>query len=137
MQTDCDNYGFDFTAYTLETVHDKDWKDAEKKWMHYFNTGDPKFGYNYLDKKAKKRSVDSFPIYQNDVLLRKNNTYKKFESLLTKKNCTIKEVCEATKLGRSTLSRWKLGKCMPKPQKMMLICNFFDVPSDYFYSAQD
>lgn len=66
VNSDCENYGFNFTAYALEIIsceRANETYDAEKKWMHYFNTGDPECGYNYLDKKAQKRSIDSFPIY--------------------------------------------------------------------------
>lgn len=66
VNEDCEKYGFNFTAYMLEVVPDENGKDAyaaEQKWMHYFNTGDPKYGYNYRDKKAMKKPIDSFPVY--------------------------------------------------------------------------
>lgn len=54
VNEDCKNYGLDFSVYMLEVIpckYPNEAFDAEKKWMHYFNTGDPEYGYNYLDKK--------------------------------------------------------------------------------------
>ena len=78
MQEDCNKYGHNYSVYMLQVVEDGIASEEERKWMHYFNTGNPEYGYNYLDKKASKRSIDSFPKYTEEEWKRKRQSWKGF-----------------------------------------------------------
>lgn len=59
--------------------------------------------------------------------------YKKFEELLAQRGVKPSDVCRATGVSKSVLSRWKSGKFTPKHDKIQKIADYFDVPVDYFY----
>lgn len=159
INEDTEKHGFDFTVYVLEIIQPRyEWeaRDAERKWMHYFSTCDPTCGYNYLDKLAEKRSIDSFPIYseeswrtisaifsRKDFLaqeepveehnpVEKTEMYERFERLLNERNVTVYRVAKETKISRTTFTHWKQGRYQPKADKLQDIADFFGVPITYF-----
>ncbi len=51
MQKDCNEYGYNFTAYLLEVIPRNadssiDPNEREAYWIHYYCTDDPEKGYN-------------------------------------------------------------------------------------------
>lgn len=59
--------------------------------------------------------------------------YDKFEQLLKENNVTPYRVHKETGISTATLSDWKNGKSQPKKDKIEKICEYFNVPLDYFY----
>lgn len=55
-----------------------------------------------------------------------------FQKLVEEKGCTAHDVAVATGISDSCISDWKLGKCKPKLDKLLLICDFFEVNLEYF-----
>lgn len=62
--------------------------------------------------------------------------YDKFEKLLKEKGVTPYRVHKETGISTATLSDWKNGKSQPKRDKIEKICEYFSVPSSYFYGAE-
>ncbi len=62
--------------------------------------------------------------------------YDKFEKLLKEKGVTPYRVHKETGISTATLSDWKNGKSQPKRDKIEKICEYFSVPSSYFYGEE-
>ena len=62
--------------------------------------------------------------------------YEKFEKLLREKGVTPYRVHKETGISTATLSDWKNGKSQPKRDKIEKICEYFGVPSSYFYGDE-
>lgn len=60
--------------------------------------------------------------------------YERFKKLLDQKGCKTHDVAVATGIPDASFSDWKKGRCNPKADKVLLICNFFGVNLEYFYS---
>ena len=63
--------------------------------------------------------------------------YDKFESLLKEKGVTPYRVHKETGISTATLSDWKNGKSQPKRDKIEKICEYFGVPTSYFYDDDE
>ena len=63
--------------------------------------------------------------------------YDKFESLLKEKGVTPYRVHKETGISTATLSDWKNGKSQPKRDKIEKICEYFGVPTSYFYGDDE
>ncbi len=63
--------------------------------------------------------------------------YDIFEKLLKETGYRAADVAKGTGIHPSTFSDWKKGKSVPKPDKMMKIAKFFDVPLEYLYGNSD
>lgn len=68
LQSDCDQYGFDFTAYLIEIVPGQDAYNQridpharEAYWIHYYCTDDPRKGYN-CDRIYSRIKITQFPV---------------------------------------------------------------------------
>lgn len=59
--------------------------------------------------------------------------YEKFEKLLKEKGVTPYRVHKETGISTATLSDWKNGKSQPKRDKIEKICEYFEIPTSYFY----
>ena len=62
--------------------------------------------------------------------------YEKFEKLLREKGVTPYRVHKETGISTATLSDWKNGKSQPTRDKIEKICEYFGVPSSYFYGDE-
>lgn len=62
--------------------------------------------------------------------------YEKFEALLTAHNTKPYRVSKETGISTATLTAWKQGKYVPKPDKLQTIADYFGVPISYFYENQ-
>ena len=72
----------------------------------------------------------------NNISERKKEVLRKyalFKDLMAEKGCTVSDVCQNTGVDHSTLSHWKAGDYTPGTQKMIAICEYFEVPIKYFY----
>lgn len=58
--------------------------------------------------------------------------YKAYERLRDAAGITDYEVSQKTGIGTSTLTDWKKGRYTPKLDKIMKICEFFNVSIDEF-----
>lgn len=63
--------------------------------------------------------------------------YENFQRLCEKKGVKPRTVSEATGVSTATLSSWKTGKYTPKPDKLIKIANYFDVPLSEIMSGVD
>ena len=50
MQRDCEQHGFDYSVFMLDTIHDFNDRNKEQLWMDALNTRDPAYGYNASEK---------------------------------------------------------------------------------------
>ncbi len=57
--------------------------------------------------------------------------YEIYEKLLKIKNIKSSDISKATGISNMTLSDWKNGKSTPKPDKLSLIADYFEVPIDF------
>lgn len=62
----------------------------------------------------------------------REQSYQKFNNLITERKITPYKVSKDTGISSATLSDWKIGKSMPKTDKLMLLANYFNVPINYF-----
>lgn len=62
--------------------------------------------------------------------------YEKFEALLSAHNTKPYRVSKETGISTATLTAWKQGKYVPKPDKLQIIADYFNVPISYFYEDQ-
>lgn len=53
--------------------------------------------------------------------------YEKYAKLRDAKGVTDYAVSQATGIGQSTFSDWKVGRSKPKAEKLLLIAKFFGV----------
>lgn len=63
--------------------------------------------------------------------------YEKFEKLLEEKGVTPYRVHKETGISTATLSDWKNGKSQPKRDKIEKICEYFEIPTSYFYGDDE
>lgn len=63
--------------------------------------------------------------------------YEKFEKLLKEKGVTPYRVHKETGISTATLSDWKNGKSQPKRDKIEKICEYFEIPTSYFYGDDE
>lgn len=49
MQRDCEEFGFDYEFFVIDSITGMDDRSKEKEWMDKLNTGNPKVGYNSRD----------------------------------------------------------------------------------------
>lgn len=73
-----------------------------------------------------KKSVRYYSIIGGGIL------YKRFATLLQKKDTTAYKVSKDTGIAQATLSAWKHGKSNPKIDKLIKLAKYFNVPIDYF-----
>ena len=62
--------------------------------------------------------------------------YAIFESLLEKHGITAYKVAKATGITTSTLTSWKQGKYVPKPDKLQKIADYFGVSLGYLMGTE-
>lgn len=63
--------------------------------------------------------------------------YAIFESLLEKHGITAYKVAKATGITTSTLTSWKQGKYVPKPDKLQKIADYFGVSLGYLMGTEE
>lgn len=63
--------------------------------------------------------------------------YSIFESLLEKHGVTAYKVAKATGITTSTLTSWKQGKYVPKPDKLQKIADYFGVSLGYLMGTEE
>lgn len=63
--------------------------------------------------------------------------YSIFESLLEKNGVTAYKVAKATGITTSTLTSWKQGKYVPKPDKLQKIADYFGVSLGYLMGTEE
>ena len=63
--------------------------------------------------------------------------YKKFEKLKEEKEVTAYRVAKETNITASTFTDWKNGRSTPKVVKLQKIADYFGVPIEYFFEAQE
>lgn len=59
--------------------------------------------------------------------------YARFKKLLDQKGCRTHDVAAATGIPDQCFSDWKNGRCNPRVEKVLLLCNYFGVNLEYFY----
>ena len=62
--------------------------------------------------------------------------YENFENLCKINNVKPNQVSKATGIHTATLTSWKQGKYTPKPEKLQLIADFFNVSVDYLMTGE-
>lgn len=63
--------------------------------------------------------------------------YEIYERLLKSKGVKSSDVSKTTGISNMTLSDWKNGKSTPKPDKLALIADYFDVSIDFLMGRTD
>ena len=58
--------------------------------------------------------------------------FKRLEALVAARNTTLYSVAKDLGFARSLFSDWKIGKSMPKTDKLIKIAEYFGVTVDYF-----
>lgn len=58
--------------------------------------------------------------------------FKRLEALVAARNTTLYAVAKDLGFARSLFSDWKIGKSMPKTDKLIKIAEYFGVTVDYF-----
>ena len=61
MQKDFDEFGEDYSFYSLDVIPLQDFSDREYYWMMYFETYNKDKGYNYKDQTSRKTDIEKFP----------------------------------------------------------------------------
>lgn len=61
-----------------------------------------------------------------------NELYRRFEALACEHGESAYEVCKATGIDSSTITRWKQDKYTPKIDKLKKIAEHFNVPVEHF-----
>lgn len=59
--------------------------------------------------------------------------YDKFKKLMAERGVKASDVCKATGINKSVISRWKSGQFTPKYDKVQKIADYFGVDTSYFY----
>lgn len=57
--------------------------------------------------------------------------YERFEILLKEKGISAYRLAQETGISTATLTSWKKGKYTPKPEKLQVIADYFNVSLDY------
>lgn len=63
--------------------------------------------------------------------------YMRFASLMDKKGVTPYNVSKNTGIATSTLSDWKNGKSMPKPNKLQKIAEYLDTSMGFLLTGEE
>ena len=63
--------------------------------------------------------------------------YERLEMLLKEKGITAYRLAQDTGVSTATLTSWKQGKYIPKPEKLQKIADYFGVTLDYLYGKSD
>lgn len=63
--------------------------------------------------------------------------YENFENLCKINNVKPNQVSKATGIHTATLTSWKQGKYTPKPEKLQLIADYFNVSVDYLLGSEN
>lgn len=63
--------------------------------------------------------------------------YDIYLKLLNEKGVRTADVCKATGIVPSTFSDWKKGKSIPKPDKLSLLADYFDVTVDFLLGREE
>lgn len=63
--------------------------------------------------------------------------YKNFEELCKQRNIKPNKVSKETGVSTATLTSWKQGKYTPKPDKLKLIADFFNVSLEFLMRNED
>ena len=63
--------------------------------------------------------------------------YELFQKLLDEKGVSAYAVGKATGISTATLTSWKQGKYTPKPDKLKLIADFFNVSLEFLMRNED
>lgn len=63
--------------------------------------------------------------------------YQNFEELCKQRNIKPNKVSKETGVSTSTLTSWKQGKYTPKPDKLKLIADFFNVSLEFLMKNED
>lgn len=63
--------------------------------------------------------------------------YQNFEELCKQRNIKPNKVSKETGVSTSTLTSWKQGKYTPKPDKLKLIADFFNVSLEFLMRNED
>ena len=75
---------------------------------------------------------------RDEKIQKRLEAYARFLSLLSEKNISPYRVSKDTGIATATLSDWKLGKSMPKSDKIEVISKYLNVSSDYIvYGNED
>lgn len=67
----------------------------------------------------------------------KNLSYDRFVNLLNSKGITPYKVHKDTGIATATLSDWKNGKSTPKPDKMQILADYFNVSLEYLITGNE
>lgn len=67
----------------------------------------------------------------------KNLSYDRFANLLDSKGITPYKVHKDTGIATATLSDWKNGKSTPKPDKMQILADYFNVSLEYLITGNE
>lgn len=69
MQKDCDDNGFNFTAYLIETfpAHGNSYTERERFWINAFHSDNEQYGYN-SPLWFSKYQLCNFPKFDEDVV---------------------------------------------------------------------
>ena len=62
--------------------------------------------------------------------------YEHFQALCDARHVTPYEVSKQTGVTTATLSSWKMGRYNPKPDKLKLLADYFDVPVEYLMTGE-
>ena len=82
--------------------------------------------------KLVKRELFNFLNYFGRLIM-----YEKFEHLMQEKGVSPADVSKATGIGKSTLTGWKNGSSTPKADKLFVLAQYFGVPMEYFFGAEE
>ena len=63
--------------------------------------------------------------------------YQNFEELCKQRNIKPNKVSKETGVSTATLTSWKHGKYTPKPDKLKLIADFFNVSLEFLMRNED
>ena len=64
------------------------------------------------------------------------NGYEVFDRLCKERGITAYKVAQDTNVSTATLSSWKVGRYMPKGDKLKIIADYFNVPIDVFFGIE-
>lgn len=67
MQADYKKYGGDYSFYILDVIPTAHFKDREYFWMSFFDTYNPRKGYNQKDWTSSHLKISDFPQIQVEM----------------------------------------------------------------------
>lgn len=65
------------------------------------------------------------------------NIGEKIYNLRKKKNLSQEELASVLNVSRQTISKWETGESNPDIDKIVLLCNFFEISTDEFLRGKD